>query len=101
MDESPDLVRQLLKIVVAYTSFFDTCDESVLDDDTAMKQTEYTGHLLNQLADADRRRLIDELASLATLATGPSDREYLETFAYAIGLVDEEGGLTPRYSPLR
>ncbi|GAB3989889.1 hypothetical protein GCM10029978_116220 [Actinoallomurus acanthiterrae] len=101
MSDSPELVRQLLKAVVAYTQFFDTCDDSVLDDNTAIKQTEYAGYLLNQLGDTDRQRLIDELASLAALETDPSDREYLQTFAYAVGLIDEEGRLTPRYQPLR
>ncbi|GAA4483614.1 hypothetical protein GCM10023191_005430 [Actinoallomurus oryzae] len=91
MSDSPEVVRQLLKAVVAYTRFFDTCDDGVLDDDTAIKQTEYASYLLNQLSDADRQRLIDELASLAALETDPSDREYLGTFAYAVGLADEEG----------
>lgn len=100
MSDSPELVRQLLKAVVAYTRFFDTWDESVLDDDTAIKQTEYAGHLLGRLADADRRRLIEELAALAALEEDPSDREYLETFAYSLGLVDETGRPTPRHPPL-
>ncbi|WP_433178946.1 hypothetical protein [Actinoallomurus sp. CA-150999] len=94
MNESPELVRQLLKIVVAHAVFFDTCDDSVLDADTALEQMEGAAYLLNQLAAADKKRLVDELASLAALETGPSDREYLEGFAYAVGLVDEEGRLT-------
>lgn len=94
MSDSPELVRQLLKAVVAYTQFFDTCDDSCLDDDTAIKQTEYAAYLLNQLADADRQLLIEELTSLAALETDPSDRDYLAKFAYAVGLVDEEGRLT-------
>lgn len=92
--DSPELVRQLLKAVVAYTRFFDTCDDSVLDDDTAIKQTEYAAYLLDQLADTDRQRLVEELSTLAALETHPSDREYLKRFAYSVGLVDEEGQLT-------
>lgn len=89
-----ELVRQLLKTVVAYTRFCHTCDDSVLDDDTAIKQMDYAAYLLGRLAGTDRQRLVEELATLAALETHPLDREYLERFAYSVGLVDEEGRLT-------
>ncbi|URN09348.1 hypothetical protein LUW74_42370 [Actinomadura madurae] len=92
MGEIPQLVAQLLKAVVAYTWFFETCDETVLDDDTALKQQEYAGYLLNQLADADKQRVADELAVLATGETDPAYREFLETFAFAMGLVEPKDG---------
>ncbi|MFA1545705.1 hypothetical protein [Actinomadura chokoriensis] len=65
MSESPQLVTQLLKAVVAYTWFFETCDESILDDDTALKQQEYAGYLLNQLSETDEQRVVYGLASQA------------------------------------
>lgn len=40
MSESRQLVAQLLKAVVAYIWFFETCDETVVDDDTALQQQE-------------------------------------------------------------
>jgi hypothetical protein len=92
MSESPQLVTQLLKAVVAYTWFFETCDESTVDDDTAIKQQEYAGYLLNQLSDADKGRLADELANLAASETDPAYREFVETFAFAMGLVESEDG---------
>ncbi|NDU74613.1 hypothetical protein GWI34_18540 [Actinomadura sp. DSM 109109] len=41
--------------MIAYSWFFETCDETVLDDDTALKQQEYVGYVLDQLSDADKR----------------------------------------------
>jgi hypothetical protein len=92
MDESPQLVTQLLKAVVAYTWFFETCDETVLDDDTALKQMEYAGYLLNQLSDADKQRVTDELAALAAGETDPAHREFVKRFAFDMGLVEPEDG---------
>ncbi|WP_396445141.1 hypothetical protein [Actinomadura sp.] len=92
MSEHPQLVTQLLRAVVAYTWFFETCDETVLDDDTALKQLEYAGYLLNQLSDADKQRIADELAALAAGETDPAYREFVETFAFAMGLVEQEDG---------
>ncbi|MEW2359863.1 hypothetical protein [Spirillospora sp. NPDC029432] len=89
MDESPDLVGQLLKSVIAYTWFFETCADSVLDDRTALKQTEYAAHLLNRLGEADRQRLIAELAVQAAEETDPAYREFIESFAFSMGLVEE------------
>jgi hypothetical protein len=92
MSESPQLITQLLKAVVAYTWFFETCDESVLDDDTALKQQEYAGYLLNQLSDVDKRRLVDELAAQAESESDPAYREFVKMFAFAMGLVGSEDG---------
>ncbi|GAA2425637.1 hypothetical protein GCM10010191_42450 [Actinomadura vinacea] len=92
MSDSPQLVTQLLQAVVAYTWFFETCDESVLEDDTAIKQQEYAGYLLNQLSDPDKRHLVDELAALAAGETDPAYREFVERFAFAMGLVESENG---------
>ncbi|MEV0668284.1 hypothetical protein ACIBI3_43630 [Actinomadura luteofluorescens] len=90
MSESTQLVTQLLRAVIAYTWFFETCDKTVLDDDTALKQQEYAGYLLNQLSDADKQRVVDELAALAAGETDPTYREFVETFAFTMGLVEAE-----------
>ncbi|MEV4003821.1 hypothetical protein [Actinomadura sp. NPDC049753] len=92
MSESPQLVTQLLKAVVAYTWFFETCDETVLDDDTALKQQEYAGYLLNQLSDADKHRVADELATLAASEPDPAYQQFLKTFAFAMGLAEPQDG---------
>jgi hypothetical protein len=90
VSDSPELVRQLLKAVVAYTWFFDTCDDSVLDDRIAIKQTEYAAYLLGELAEQDRQRLAAELAEMATLETNKAYREFMEDFAESMGLLDED-----------
>jgi hypothetical protein len=89
MNDSPGLVRQLLQTVVAYTWFFETCDDSVLEDRTALKQMEYAGYLLNQLKDEEKQRLIAELAALETAETDPAYREFLRTFAFSMGIAEE------------
>jgi hypothetical protein len=101
MHDSAQLVRQLTKVVAAYTYFFDTCDDSELDDRTALKQMEYAGYLLNQLPRADKLRLIGELSKLAAVETDPAYREFLARFAFAAGLVDDEGRPTPSQPPLK
>ncbi|MFI0484200.1 hypothetical protein [Actinomadura sp. 9N215] len=90
MSDSPQLVTQLLKAVVAYTWFFESCDETVVDDDTAIEQQEYAGYLLNQLSDADKQRVADELTALAARETDQVYREFMETFAFAMGLAASE-----------
>ncbi|MGW2307726.1 hypothetical protein [Actinomadura luteofluorescens] len=92
MSESPQLVTQLLRAVIAYTWFFETCDETMLDDDTALKQQEYVAHLLNQLSNADKQRVADELATLAASETDPTYREFVETFAFTMGLTEPADG---------
>jgi hypothetical protein len=65
------LVRQLLKTVVAYTWFFATCDEAILEDRIALKQLEYAAYLLGELPETDRGRLVAELTELADGEVGP------------------------------
>jgi hypothetical protein len=89
VSDSPELVRQLLKTVVAYTWFFETCDESVLEDRIAVKQMEYAAYLLGELSDADRRRLVAELSEMAAGETDQAYREFVGGFAEAIGLTDD------------
>jgi hypothetical protein len=89
VSDSPELVRQLLKTVVAYTWFFETCDESVLDDGVALKQMEYAAYLLGGLASPDRQRLVTELTEMAGGETDPAYREFVEGFAQAMGLVED------------
>ncbi|MFD0905237.1 hypothetical protein [Actinomadura sediminis] len=89
-NDSPDLVRRLLDMVVTFTWFFDTCDESVVDDDMAVKQLEQIGHAMHQLPAADKLRLVEELATMAASSTAPEYREYLEKFAHTVGLAEPE-----------
>ncbi len=87
--EHPGLLRQLLKVVLAYTWFFETVDDDVLDDDTALEQTEYAAHLLNRLPAPDRDHLLAELAALAAQDPDPASRAFTESFAFAMGLVED------------
>jgi hypothetical protein len=90
MDEQPELVSQLLKVIVGYTWFFESCDDETLDPDTAIKQMEYASYLLGQLGEADRSRLVRELRTLAEAEPDGGYREFVKTFAFTMGLVDEQ-----------
>ncbi|WP_216893896.1 hypothetical protein [Nocardia alni] len=90
MNEFPGLVQQLLRVVVAYTWFFESCDEDVVDGDTAIKQQEQAAYLLGQLSEADKSRLVGELAALAADETDPACREFLVAYSSAMGLVEED-----------
>ncbi|GAA3947663.1 hypothetical protein GCM10023085_32360 [Actinomadura viridis] len=92
MSGSSELVTQLLKVAIAYTRFFEECDDSVLDDDTALKQMEYAAYLLHQLSDVGKRRLVDELAALVAAEADPAERESVQGFAFGMGLVESEDG---------
>ncbi|GAA2617781.1 hypothetical protein GCM10010411_61390 [Actinomadura fulvescens] len=89
MQNPPGLVRRLLEAIVAYTWFFETCDDSVLDDDTALKQMEYAAYLLGQLPDGDKQHLVEELAAIAAAETDPAYREFIATFSFAMGISEE------------
>jgi hypothetical protein len=91
VSDSPELIRQLLKTVVAYTRFFEACDESVLEDRIAIKQVEYAAHLLGELSEPDRQRLVAELAEMAAGEADPAHREFVEGFAEAMFHDEDEG----------
>ncbi|OLT25877.1 hypothetical protein BJF79_43890 [Actinomadura sp. CNU-125] len=84
------MVKRLLETVVAFTWFFDTCDESVVDDDTAVKQLEQASYFMSRLSGADKLRLVEELAAMATSETDPEYRQYLKKFAFTVGLVETD-----------
>ncbi|WP_258572091.1 hypothetical protein [Actinomadura parmotrematis] len=90
MDESPELLTQLLKVVVGYTWFFETCDDEVLEDDTALEQMENAAHLLGRLTETDKQRLIAALEELAATETNEQEREFIQSFASAMGLTETE-----------
>lgn len=89
VSDSPELVAQLLKAVVAYTWFFEKCDESVLEDRIAVKQMDYAAYLLGELSETDRRRLVAELTEMAAGETDQAYREFVRGFAEDMGLTDD------------
>nr|WP_254715922.1 hypothetical protein [Actinomadura sp. WMMB 499] len=45
---------------------------------------------MSRLSEADKLRLLEELAAMATSETDPEYRRYLEKFAFYAGLVETE-----------
>jgi hypothetical protein len=54
---SDALLSALAEALADLVTSIDTCDDDVLDPDTAVKWLETTGYLLDRLSPADRRAL--------------------------------------------
>ncbi|GAA4233316.1 hypothetical protein GCM10022254_35510 [Actinomadura meridiana] len=61
-----------------------------LDDRTGIKQTEYAAFLPNRLPDAAEPRLVED--TMAAAETERSEQKYVQSFAFATGLVDTAPG---------
>jgi hypothetical protein len=90
MGSSSVLVRALVGLVVQHDWFFESCGDSVLHPDDALKQLEWSAYILGQQSEADRRAFLEVLAELAAEETEPGLREFMESYGENIGLIDPE-----------
>ncbi|MEU9350007.1 hypothetical protein AB0D65_03055 [Streptomyces griseoloalbus] len=86
------LVPALAGLVVDTLRFLDSCDDDEVDPDSAVKMMESVGGELLRLPLDQRDRLLQVLAGLAEAEQDPARREYLNSFPFACGLVEEEEG---------
>ncbi len=77
---SSSLVRALVGLVAQHDWFFESCDDEVLDPDDAVKQPEWSAHVLSELPETDRRAFLAVLAELSTEETDPGLREFMESY---------------------
>ncbi|MBX6382839.1 MAG: hypothetical protein IRZ07_07665 [Microbispora sp.] len=84
------LVRTLAELVADLAWFFESCDDSVLDLDDAVRQQEWIAYKLAGLTGEDKRRLTELVRERARTETDPAFREFLENFPEAVGLEDED-----------
>jgi hypothetical protein len=88
MTISSPLVRALAGLVVQHDWFFESCDDSVLDPDDAVKQLEWSAYVLGRLSEADRQAFLTVVAELAAEETDRGLREFMETYGEDMGLLD-------------
>ncbi|TKK90839.1 hypothetical protein FDA94_03495 [Herbidospora galbida] len=89
--DSDALVRTLAELIVDLTWFLESCDDTVVNPDDAVKQLEWISHKLGALPTEDRLRLITIIRERAQSETEPEFRAFLVTFAATSGLIDEDG----------
>ncbi|GAA2416941.1 hypothetical protein [Nonomuraea africana] len=82
------LIRMLVELVVDLAMFFDSCDDSVLDPDDAVKQLEWIGYKFAGLSPEARQEVIAVMRDIAA-----RDREtygaFLATWIDELGAWDE------------
>jgi hypothetical protein len=86
------LVPALAGLVVNALWFLDSCGDDEVDPDSAVKMMESVGGELLRLPLDQRDRLLQVLADLAEAEPNPARREFLQSFPFACGLVEEEEG---------
>ncbi|WP_418955803.1 maleylpyruvate isomerase family mycothiol-dependent enzyme [Streptomyces tritici] len=86
---SEALQRALAEALAELVTTIDTCDDEVLDPDTAVKWLESTGYVLGNLSAADRRTL-DRLFRETALRQEPGSwRDALLTTSEGFGLTED------------
>ncbi|CAL9490398.1 hypothetical protein SUDANB126_03228 [Streptomyces sp. enrichment culture] len=86
------LVPALAGLVADTLWFLDSCGDDEVDPDSAVKMMESVGGELLRLPLDQRDRLLQVLADLAEAEPNPARREFLQSFPFACGLVEEEEG---------
>jgi hypothetical protein len=86
------LVPALAGLVADTLWFLDNCGDDEVDPDSAVKMMESVGGELLRLPLDQRDRLLQVLTDLAEAETNPARREFLQSFPFACGLVEEEEG---------
>lgn len=86
------LVPALAGLVADTLWFLDSCDDDEVDPDSAVKMMESVGGELLRLPLDQRDRLLQVLTDLAEAEPNPARREFLQSFPFACGLVEEKEG---------
>lgn len=89
MTDTDPLVPVLAGLVVDVVRFLDSCEDDEVDPDSAVKTMESVSWVLGQLPQDQRERFPTVLADLAEAEQDPGRREFLESFPFASGLVEE------------
>ncbi|MFE3205709.1 hypothetical protein [Embleya sp. NPDC059237] len=89
MTDTDPLVPVLAGLVVDVVWFLDSCEDDEVDPDSAVKMTESVAWVLGRLPLDQRDRFLKVLADLAEAEENPGRREFLESFPFSCGLVEE------------
>ncbi|WP_214326523.1 hypothetical protein [Nonomuraea sediminis] len=89
MTDMDPLVPVLAGLVVDMAWFLDTCEDDVVDPDSAVKMMESVSWVLLRLPADQRVRFLQVLKDLAEAEPDRGRREYLESFPFACGMVED------------
>ncbi|WP_369189232.1 hypothetical protein [Streptomyces sp. R08] len=92
MTATDPLVSALAGLVIDVVWFLECCGGDEVDPDSAVKMMEGIGGELLRLPLDQRRRLLQVLKDLAEAETDSARREFLQSFPFACGLVEEQQG---------
>ncbi|MFD3589348.1 hypothetical protein [Streptomyces sp. NPDC058683] len=92
MTHRDPLVPALTGLLVDVVWWLESCGDEEVDPDSAVKMMESVGWGLLQLPSEQRRRLVQVLADLAEAEPDPARREFLESFPFAIGMIEDKEG---------
>ncbi|WP_329576671.1 MULTISPECIES: hypothetical protein [unclassified Streptomyces] len=92
MTDRDPLVPALTGLLVDVMWWLESCGDEKVDPDSAVKMMESVGWVLLQLPSDQRQRLLQVLADLAESEKDPARREFLASFPFAIGMVEDLEG---------
>ncbi|MFF4960601.1 hypothetical protein [Streptomyces sp. NPDC001222] len=92
MTDMDPLVPALTGLIVDVVWFLESCGDEEVDAGSAVKMMESVGWVLLQLPSDQRERLLQVLADMAEAEQNPGRREFLESFPFAIGMVEDQEG---------
>ncbi|MFF8321192.1 hypothetical protein ACF06V_29005 [Streptomyces bobili] len=90
MTDRDPLVPALTGVLVDVAWWLESCGDEEVDPDSAVKAMESVGGALLRLPSGQRERLVQVLADLAAAEEDPVQRDFLKSFPFAIGLVEDE-----------
>ncbi|MEV5085937.1 hypothetical protein AB0K74_47120 [Streptomyces sp. NPDC056159] len=90
MTDRDPLGPALTGLLVDLVWWLESCEDEEVDPDSAVKMMESVGWVLLQLPSDQRQRLLQVLADLAEAEQDPARHEFLESFPFAIGLVEDQ-----------
>ncbi|MFE9673402.1 hypothetical protein ACFYO5_04660 [Streptomyces sp. NPDC006259] len=90
MTDRDSLVPALTGVLVDVVWWLESCGDEEVDPDSAVKVMESIGGELLRLPSGQRERLVQVLSELAKAEEDPVRRDFLKSFPFAIGLVEDE-----------
>ncbi|MFH9822992.1 hypothetical protein [Streptomyces bobili] len=90
MTDRDPLLPALTGVLVDVMGWLESCGDEEVDPDSAVKVMESVGGALLRLPSGQRERLVQVLADLAAAEEDPARRDFLNSFPFAIGLVEDE-----------
>ncbi|KQX82674.1 hypothetical protein [Streptomyces sp. Root1310] len=90
MTDRDPLVPALAGVLVDVVWWLESCGDEEVDPDSAVKIMESVGGELLRLPSGQRERFVQVLADLAEAEQDSARRDFLTSFPFAVGLVEEE-----------